>query len=263
MLTADLLLSWDDYNKQDFSRIPYLYSIQKANQLFQYFGAQHKFTPDHPQFKQLKECWNEFLTETNSKNNVVMLEGDLREVAANEHDAIVIQGGEGGLITYLASKTSCEIICPEPNNSEVVNTLLKKYTREEVLYNRLAQIIIQWHKYEPRQPFEEYINHFLERYRDRYQWLNFEFTLDHFEQIHQQLFNSTFNQNAKNFLQSQVSPSEYNSRINEISRNENLIRDSKIVDTIKEHWDQGKNIFIVFSFSHAMIQEPAIKHLLT
>jgi hypothetical protein len=68
--------------------------------------------------------------------------------------------------------------------------------------------------------------------------------------------------NDKNFFEEVSNPILTTSSINLVLREMSLVRDRYIVKQINKYWQEGKNIFIVYGASHAVMQEPAIRYML-
>ena len=65
----------------------------------------------------------------------------------------------------------------------------------------------------------------------------------------------------KDFYISISDPTEDYSNINRILRESSLVRDKYIVKQIQKYWKEGKDIFIVYGASHAVMQEAAIRYI--
>ena len=63
---SNLLLSWDEYNKKEFS-IPHIYSIKNEKQELIYVGMNHCYDSKNYQFEILRKEWAEFYERHKNK----------------------------------------------------------------------------------------------------------------------------------------------------------------------------------------------------
>ncbi len=240
---------------------PFFYTIEKYGQNLFYFGGNHNHDPSNFYYPELKKFWEQFLSITNKDNSIVMNEGGLWKIRENDEEAIKA-GGECSLITLWAHLAGYPIISPEFPSSELVNELLKFFSKDLIFYHRVARETMSYHKSFPRPTnYEEYYGRF-NLHRFSLGWPDYDYSLEHAKTIHKDLFHTDFDPNDEEFFYKNV-PSPYeNSVLNEISRQETLIRDIYIVEQILKSWKEGKNIFIVFGGGHAVIMEEALRKIL-
>jgi hypothetical protein len=83
------------------------------------------------------------------------------------------------------------------------------------------------------------------------------------EVIHCSLFDKAFSLQDKDFFYHITNPvsADY-SIINTVCRKASILRDLHIIDYINKLIKNGKNIFIVYGGTHAIMQEPAMRTLL-
>ena len=257
---ASLLLSWDEYNKKEFD-VPYVYSIKNDTQELLYVGTRHCYNPKDEEFEKVRKEWKEFYGRNKYREMIVVVEGGVRPVEESEEKAI-IKGGEMNFITYLAYQDKVSIICFEPMRGEVFDELAKKHSKEKVFYQRMAQISLQWNTLTEKPEFEGYIKYFMKRDKEESDWTNFDFSFDTLKKIHTEIFHTEFNATDRDFFYSIINPSQKNTQINDISRDEDVVRDTAIIKGILNKWKEGKSIFVVYGSGHAVIQEPALRELL-
>lgn len=253
-------MTYDEYKKTRH-KIPYFFSIEKNNQYLFYFGAKHSFDPKHKQFRLLKNYWKKFLNKTKKKKAIVLVEGGERPVSKNEIQSIK-EGGEGDFMTFLANQENIETVSPEPEEDYERSELLKKFSREEIQYYYFARVVYQWNNLLDKPDFEKYISAFLKSDEKSSNWRDFDFSLENMKEVHKKLFKKDFNQNDKEFFYSIINPTFSAAVINLVSRESSTIRDNHIVKEIKKYWNKGKNIFIVYGSSHAVMQESVLREVL-
>lgn len=242
---------------------PYLFSLKKNNQHIYYFGANHSRDPNDIQFPMLEQFWQNFLDVTGGKNCAVLVEGALRTIGTTKE---ACADEEGCLITFLASEKDIPVFCPEPRKSYAVRKLLKQYPIEHIAYMEFAQANYSAHHKKEVVPdidltkFAEFILNdftcfFKQCFYDR------EFTLDMIKAVHRELFNTELDIDDKEFFYSICNPVLGSTAINKICRTNSILRDEHIIKHIESLYAQGKNIFVVYGASHAVMQEPAIKKI--
>lgn len=246
---------YEELNKQGFVP-PYFYKITKGKQILYFLGFKHTFDPYDQIFKKLHQYWEEFLRETSNDDAIVLQEGGKRPVLENEEEAI-LRGGESHLMAYLATQQGIFYDSPEPTDQEEIESLLKKFTKEEIFYYFIASVVDQWHRgVKKRLGLEDYLELFFSRYKKESGWEDFDFTLDHFIEIHNQTHNHKFDPDNKMCFYVTANPSE--SAVADVA---SRFRDEHILSEILKYWNQGKSIFVVYGSGHAIKLEKAIKSL--
>lgn len=255
-----LLLSWDEYNKKEF-QIPYIYSIKNNKQELLYVGSQHCYDPKDNEFEIIRKEWDKFYKRNKDKEMIVIVEGGIWPIEKSAEDAI-IKDGEMSFVTFLAYQDGVSTICLEPQRDEVFNELAKEHGRDKVFYQRIAQVVLQWNTLIEKPNFEKYLVYFMEKDKKESNWNDFDFSLEHFYKIHKDLFDTDFKPTDRKFFYDIINPSQKNTVINQISRDEDVVRDTAIIKGIMEEWQKGKSIFVIYGSGHAVIQERALRALL-
>lgn len=222
-----------------------------------YFGANHSADPNNHQFLLLKEFWDEFIRATEGKNCVALVEGNLRLLQNTTEDAI-LHDAEGGLVTFLASKHSIIVECPEPSRFSRIMQLLQEFTQEEILYTLGAQGAVQAQRVRPyRKHFslEVYIENHLKIFKD---YFSIPLTLENFVRIHASLFEHPLDITDEHFFYTITNPARSDTLINLVCRRNSIFRDEYIVAYILRLLAQGKHVFIAFGSTHAIMQEQAL-----
>lgn len=245
------IMSYDEYATLRYGLVEYVFSDQSST-IF-YFGANHSCQPDNEQYPLLRKLWFEFLERTGGLNCVVLIEGSLRGSYQNEDDAIMHGGGEGGLITYLAGKAKINVMCPEPNSLYMGTELLKHFSSDELNYRRFGHIGQQYHRYKKNNPDLKF-----EQFYDSY---HPDISFNSIQEIHLRLFNTQLDVEDEKWFYDISNPVIIKSKMNLLARQASRIRDEAIVDFIAQLKKQGKNIFIVYGQTHAVMQKKAIENL--
>ncbi len=251
--------------KKTYKQFPYKFSISgKENDLF-YFGEKHIFNPEDPQWDQLREFWKEFLSKTEGKKRIAVIEGGIRKVLPISENAAIESGSGAGLITLWSHLESIEIVSHEPRESEERLALEKEFSRDEIQYYYFARIAYQWNHLssDTRQPFRKYMEVYLNQDARRSDWADYDFSFDHMLEIQKNLFDEDFCEGDTQFWSTITNPYMLVSRINKVSRRSSEIRDEYIVREIVKKMNEGYSVFVNFGGSHAVVQEPYLKELLS
>ena len=256
------LMTEEEYSKIKH-KTPYVYKIQNRGQFLYYFGENHSFDPDDSQWVQVKNFWDDFIKNTENQKRIIFVEAG-RPLAKKTQDESILEAGGTGLVTFFASQLNIEVYCPEPNRAYEMCELEKQFSREEIEYYYFARIVNQWGRISsPRPKFEEYVSRFLERDKKNSGWSDFDFSYENLKTIHKKLFGTEFDFNDSNFFRELVTPVDLKTVINRVSRASGVIRENYIVNEISKYWDNGYSIFIEYGSSHAVIQEPLLKEILS
>lgn len=257
------LMSFDEYSKVDHST-PYSFKVDDGHQYLYYFGANHSHDPENKQYKVLRAFWIDFLEKTQGKNCLVLVEGGKREICDSEEEAIY-RGSEASFVTYLASKENIETFSPEPSEKLKFEELAKHFGKEEIVFYHFARMAHQWNKIpELKRPdFYRYLGNSLSQEQKDSSWGNFDFSVEHMIRLQKEMFNREFDTHDEKFFYDVINPTTNFSKVNAISRFEDEgFRDSYILKEIEKFWNEGKNLFVIYGASHAIMHEPAIRKLI-
>lgn len=256
------LMTEDEYSRIKH-KTPYVYKIQTGKQFLYYFGEKHSFNPDDSQWVQVRNFFSDFVKNTENQKRIAFVEAGRPPVKETENGSILEAGGTG-LITFLASQLNIEVYCPEPSRVYEIRELEKQFSREEIEYYYFARIVNQWGRIpDPKPKFEEYVSRFLERDEKNSGWNDFDFSYENLKRIHRNMFKAEFNENNSSFFRELVTPVDLKTTINKVSRASGVIRENYIINEISKYWDNGYSIFIEYGSSHAVIQEPLLKEMLS
>lgn len=238
---------------------PYVFKISKNGQTLYFLGSHHLLNPEDKQvdkqFESIRSYWEEFLEKTDRKDCVVLVEGWDSFVEKSESRAK--KRTEAGFTNFLASKEDIKAFTPEPSRLQVARKLLKKFSKDEVMYSYFAAFATQWHRMKNKPGFEEYMDASMRDCKRQLEMKGYDISLENFTRLHDETHDHTFDKNNRGCFYN-----DHNPTTNDVSREEGLLRDLHMVPEIKRLWDEGKNIFIVYGSGHAIVQEPALKKLL-
>jgi len=253
----DFLLSWEEYNQKEFD-VPYVFKKEKDNKLVTYIGVRHSFNPDDKQFKTIEDEFNNF--KDLKGNKVVMIEGGDKWQTLETNSETIRRYGEPAFIKKLAIENGFEFVSPEPTKEEMNDFIKDKFSEEEIVYYKVAQQSLHYKNMQNKPNEEEFlqrrIDNDIKQFIDKYK------TPDDIRALHKKLFGTDFDLNDRNFFYEIANPAMFRSRFNELAREKDILRDSKIVESIINYWNKGYSIFVVYGSGHIIIQEPALDRFL-
>ena len=265
-LNKNLIISFAEYiasQNEARHRLPYTYSLEKTGQVLFYFGSEHKKDPTHPQFATLHQEWKRFLNKAQNKKSIVIYEGNVNENSLPSLEKAIEQFGESGAIVYLARQANVPYFRPEPTIGGESKELLEEYSKEEVAYLYMMRAIASWLRNSATEDFDEYVKRIVERNIKELGWPDFNFSFEStVVSTHKKIFDREFDIEDKNFIMRVANPMYNLSNINEIARTSSQIRNITILDCIRDYWEKGYNIFVVYGASHAVMQERALEDMI-
>ncbi len=253
------LMPYGVYNKTQHSS-PYFFKIKKYNRVLYYIGANHSHNPKDKQYPFIRRYWNEFLKVAKPETSSVAVEGGLRKLEKSEEEAIK-NWSEGSFITFLAERKKYKQFSPEPDRRTLLKEVIPKYSKEVIQYYYFCISVYYWGLNYRTMNFEEYIVKTLKRDEKELGWKNFDFSLENMKKIHKSLFKGEFDELNTDFFYTQINPTFRTTIINCFSQDKGIVRDAFIIKKLLDHWKKGENLFIVFGYTHAIVQEPALKKL--
>lgn len=262
IMDKNLLIAFKEYSALKHKQ-PYFYSIESSGQVLYYFGAEHKKDPRHPQFELLQEKWKEFLQKTFGGKSIVVFEGSVNINKETTLDEAIQKYGESGAIVFMGEKAHIVSTRPEPTIKDEADRLLREFSRDEIFYFYIVRGVVSWQRSLVRKEFDEFVRQNIKRYKEALEWSDFDFSFETVKKVHQQIFGKKFDLDDRDFISKIPNPTYDESRINEIARMSSTIRNMAILDCIESYWQKGYSIFVVYGASHAVMQEPAIKSLMS
>lgn len=231
---------------------PYVVKVTKEPQQLCFLGMQHTTDSENAQFDTVTTLWNKWLEVARDKK-VVLIEGGLRKSMPTIQDAIKTNG-EAGYITYLATQQSITLLSPEPDRKAEAHSLLQQFDEEDIIHFYFARSVYQWGRRYQHENFETYINRYIKTIANN---LDIEsLTLSDCMHIHDTVTGHTFDpQNSDchyHYSVPMTSP---------ISEASSAFRNTYIFSIIKEKWDAGYSLFVVYGSGHAIVLEPALSNL--
>lgn len=229
---------------------PYFFTLKKDNTVLFYLGVRHSWNPTDPQFNIIKEKWTEFLKI--AKRPFVVVESLGWKVCEAETETeTILKGGEINFMACLCHQSNVPISCFEPNRNSEMNALLQWFPKEQIAYYYFARVVAQWHRLTQKPNINSYLLPFLQRDKKASDWDDFEFSIENMKKIHRQFFKTELNFNDVEFFSKIENPTREDNPFKNVVRASGKYRDQTIIDGIKNVWNKGYDLFIVYGEGHA------------
>lgn len=259
-MNPDLLMTAREYNETRH-KTPYVFSSNKDNQFLFYFGCKHTRDPRDEQFEEIKNFWSEFLTKTKKHNCVVLIESNPLPTIIGEQDGVIKEFGERGFMVWLAEKEKVPFYHPELQIGEEAEILAKHFPKKLIVYFYFIRSVRSWLEGERPENFENVLRRAANACQQRINWQDVSCSVEDIKEIHKEIFGEELSIKNKETINRAPVPIYYDSVINDIARESSRIRNIKILEEIEKFWEEGKNIFILYGASHAVVQERAVKSI--
>lgn len=253
---AQEIMSYEEFQQTDFDE-PYVIHLNSDSGELLYFGSSHSFNPDDTQFDKLSE---EFM---NFSPDVVYTEGFPEDVSSLSTNEAIQRFGEFGLTWKLASEADIEVFSLEPDRKSEVEYLRKNdWTDEQIILFYTLRQVSQSHQQQVDIDIDTLLPQYLASLKQRF-GLNGPETIEKYAQVVDKLL--PYVDNWKEIEQQYFypGPQEPERFTNRISTDSNQYRDqyhaSLIVDAVKD----SKKVFAIAGSAHAVMQEPALRALLS
>lgn len=252
-------------------RTPYVFELSRGEKHLTYFGASHENRPNHPQFAELQDAFE------NAKPDIVLVEGmrDLREnkqefarwAQSMTRDEIIRHVGEPGLSIKLAFDKGIEAHSPEPGDADVYNHLLSQgFTKDEVFSYMVFRMLPQYQSSDEKVDFRDYVKRTINQFAQTTQWENYDYSYEHAMSIGESIVGHSVQPETSLRAEDYVDPIPYpdvtETAFHRVARATSLYRDTFMVREIAEVLRSHNRLFIVFGSSHAIMQEPALRELM-
>jgi hypothetical protein len=237
-------------------RWPYILNIYTPHGGLFYFGVSHSHDPQNEQFSEIEAFWKQFQPE------IAFNEGNTPTVDNKTRNEAIQDAGDPGLVSYLAARDNVKIKSMDPTFTDEVAQLRNRFSPEQLKtfyilrqvpeYDRtpapelsLDQYLETWIDYLSKVPglsgppnsISELRSNFAEHFPDKGAYREAAATL--------------------------VDPAAAGTVFNEISRASSEYRDRFMAGLIARTVCDHKRVFAVVGGSHVVMQEPAIRKLLS
>lgn len=255
LILMKCLMTYKEYDAIPEHDIPYIFSVARDDQILLYFGAEHQTDIAHPQFNILKNKFELFL-QNKSNKKIVFVEGGLGKFYEDVSVATATEG-EPGFISYLAKENNIQVYSPEPSSDDEIGALLKKFKEEEIVYYYMSRVIAQFNRQNIHKDLYEYIDRITGKELQSSLFTR-TYNSHDLSELHSAIFGSQIDLTDHDFFSEISNPLINKSIVNRIAEESGYIRDYFIINKIKGYWKDGFSIFIVYGYTHAVMQEKCI-----
>lgn len=259
-MDQNLLMGIEEYNKT-WHETPYVFSLNSNGQFLFYFGCDHTQNPNDKQFKEIKIFWHEFLSKTNKQSCIVFIESSqLPAITGNENE-IIKKFGERGFIVWLAEKEKIPFYYPELQINEEAEMLSKKFPKKLIIYFYFIRSVNSWIRNKQSGDFQKILRQAASACQQRISWQDVSYSVEDLQKVHEEIFKAPLSLANRETIERASAPIYHDSIINDIARESSYIRNITVLEKIEKFWKIGKNLFILYGASHAVMQEKAIRNL--
>lgn len=266
-------MTFEEYAEMNHNT-PYVFEVEDGEKKIVYFGAGHSRNPEDPMFRELEQKFQD------ADPQMVFVEGmngleerkeqgipKLKETDRNE---VIKELGEPGFVLKLTAEAGIDMESPEPRFSDEIDHLLTQgFDRDEILAFYMYRQIDQYHHTPEKARMEEYLEPYLQEFHEATQWEGFDYSLRHLEEVGRTIWGDGGGLGSIEGAKERIDPTPWpeakdkQTVVNEIARQSSYYRDRYVVSRIKEAMKGRDRLFVVFGASHAVMQEPAIRELLS
>lgn len=268
----EAVMTVEEYAGMEHER-PYVYEVEGSGKKVTYFAPGHSWDPENPVWAQLKQKFAE------ANPDMVLVEGfeDLparrqqviESAAKYSEEEVIGKMAESGLALKLAAERSIDFDSPEPSfRDEIQHLEAQGLSREAIFGYYIFRMVPQWQQHQKKDDFREYIQREVENIKRVTQWDGFDYSYENAERIAQQFWGEGINLDDLEYYADKVDPipwekkKEQQTEVNLAARASSRFRDQYVVGKLAEHLKTHDRVFIVYSASHAVMQELAIRKLL-
>ncbi|OGZ58312.1 MAG: hypothetical protein A3B96_01800 [Candidatus Spechtbacteria bacterium RIFCSPHIGHO2_02_FULL_43_15b] len=266
----DSIMSAEEYSHIEYPT-PYTFELKTGDTQLHYFGSPHISDPQNPLFTEIEAAFNKV------NPDIVFVEGINvsgyktkfnEKVKSATREEAIDRMGESGFTLKLGVDKGIDWSSPEPTDEDLYKNLLAKgFSKDQIFAWDVFLILPQYHRQTNKQGFKQYIQPFLESFKQATYWEGFDYSYERVMQLGEQIFGEAVDvENDPNALD-RIDPIPWDEKkekqtiLNRIGEASSLFRDRKIVSDIAETIKTHKRIFIVYGASHAVMQEPALRKL--
>lgn len=254
---------------------PYVFEAENGEKKITYYGAGHSQHPEDPMFGEIEKKFHE------ADPDIVFVEGwdkleelkpmVIKKFKEADREKIIKEFGEPGFTIKLAVEAGVEMESPEPKFGDEINHLLDLgFGKDEVFAYYTYRQITQYYRTPDAPALEVYLEPFFQKnFSKAAQWKDFDYSLSHLKEIGKKIFGKRGDVNNSEYAVEWSDPTiwpEMKARqtvVNEIARQSTYYRDSYMIQRVLEVMKEKNRLFVVFGASHAVMQESAIRKILS
>lgn len=265
------LMSYTEYVEHQHAR-PYEYELSAGDKFILFMGPGHSNDPDNPVFRKIKDNLEQF------KPDIVLIEGapaintlsneKLREWTDKlSEEEVIRSSGESVYTGKLALDRNIKVFSPEPEDLDKNRELKSQgFSQEEIFAQEISAILTQYFRTLHKPSLEEYLYPYLQSMAKDSFWDGFALTFDNYKSIFLEITNQDFLLTNTALIAQLANPVPVEGRPylrpSQVAAASSRLRDGFMVNKIAELIENNPRIFIVYGFTHAVMQEPALRKLM-
>ncbi|HSX09350.1 MAG TPA: hypothetical protein VLF93_04300 [Candidatus Saccharimonadales bacterium] len=254
------VLQLGEYNKlPDIKDAVNFHSVKCRNgtQLYRLFGMRHHDEFTHPDYDKLRSEFSQFEQRTQGTKRIIVTEGSIADSGDDEESSFKNGRAEAAFLAFWAKKYDIPIISAESeprwDEAKLVERQFVKqddpeYGKKLVFYYYFARMFTQLARFKEteRPKPEDYLNEWVQSFRDSWGWSDFDFSYNNLRTIHDELYEIPFDPtNTDFFLEQTVNYGRRETPIQQVAQAVNKVRDMTLTYTHLELLDPGSSDFFL------------------
>ena len=250
---------------------PYIFGLKIGDSELYYFGTPHRRDPQDPLFDEIETAFNKanpdivFVEGINVTGDKTRFNERVKTASCEE---TIDRMGESGFTLKLGVDKDIEWRSPEPTDEDLYNDLLAKgFSKEQIFVWDVFHILPQYNRLMDKKGFKQYVQGFVERFKQATNWEGFDYSYERAIQLGEQILGRSIDVENEPGATDFIDPIPWDEKkdkqtiLNRIGEASSLFRDRKIVSDIADALKTHKRVFVVYGASHAAMQEPALRKL--
>lgn len=230
----------------------------------EYFGANHSNDPDHPQFAQAKERFEQTFSGVPKEECAVIVEADVSHAVDDGTDeaTCITRSGEPAQAIYLAKRSGIDYFCFEPEMSLQIDYVSNNFSKD-LAYLYFVGRAIRNFGAKHTEGLRKYLELYIERFKQDSNWEDFDYSFEHLNDIYMGLTGRDFTPSEQRTFENMVDPRNNTSILDEVSRKSQTYRDVCIISNAHDLLERGKtHFFFMYGSGHALTQRSALEYVL-
>ncbi len=248
-------MSWNEDAKGQFAK-PYVLQIQSSSTgSLLYFGAEHSRDSKHSQFSEIERYWHEF------KPEIAFVEGRLPP-ARYDSESAISQNGEPGFVRFLADRHGVPVASMDSSIEQQTKSLLRELPAKQVKIYFILRQIVRQKRFADNQALDlSALSVYMKGLSDQPALRVPPNDVVELVPCFDQYFDDTLK--YQDATQRWFDPLGSVNWVNQASRKLANDRNIEMVCQIVTNMLNGKRVFAVVGRTHTIMQEPAIRALIS
>ena len=225
-----------------------------GDQELQYWGVPHRYDPDDPVLLAVERRWEGFASAHPPGSACVAVEGRPREGASSRTEAIRLGGGEGGLVSWLATQGGYRVVTFEPETRWLFSQQAQHFGHEPSCHAYLLRGVSLWQARRPQEPLPIFLE-------ELWPWesLGCDPSMDAIAEAYLRLHGGELSRVSEDELARMLDPVTGGTDMARVMARDALLRDAHMVEGLAASWREGQSLFVVLGQAHLEDQELALR----